>query len=498
MINKKLLELEDICKFFPGVKALDEVKLNVNYGEVHALCGENGAGKSTLMKIISGAQKATSGKIIFEENEIEYNTTKEAQEIGISMIYQEFNLVPALSVAENIFLGKYPEKNGFIDWKKMNNDAKELMKMVGLNISPQTIVSKLSVAESQMVEIAKCMSNKSKLIIMDEPTAALNDEEIKCLFDIINNLRQNNISVLYVSHRMEEIFELTDRITVFRDGKYIKTLKTKDTNYDEIVTLMVGKAISDLYPKRSMELGETIFQVSGFDFEDELKDINFHVKKGEILGISGLLGSGTTTLCKALFGYYGSHRKGEIIFSGNSCVIKNPKEALDLGMSLVPDDRKFEGLVLSSNVRENINFSYLDQLKKNGFLDLKEEIRVSNEMIKKLNIKTSSAEQIAGTLSGGNQQKIVISKMLLTNPKLLILMEPTRGIDVGARSEIYELMNELTKSGISIILVTSDLAEMVGMADRVLVMKSGEIVSELNKENISQENILAYATGGKK
>lgn len=498
MIKKKLLELNKITKIFPGVKALDNVQLEVEYGEVHALCGENGAGKSTLMKIISGAQEATSGKILFEGNEVLYKTTKEAQNIGISMIYQEFNLVPNLSVAENIFLGKYPQKNKFIDWKKMNMDAKRLMEMVGLSISPQTLVTKLSVAEAQMVEIAKCMSNNSKLIIMDEPTAALNDEEIKCLFKIINNLREKKISILYISHRMEEIFELTDRITVFRDGKYIKTLETESTNYDEIVTLMVGKSIEDLYPYRNFKGDKLLFEVKNFSFKDELKGITFNVKKGEILGISGLLGSGNNTLCKALFGYYGIQKFGDIILEEKKLEIENPRQALDKGISLVPDDRKFEGLVLSRNIRENITFSYLDELKKNNFLNLKAEIKISKEMINKLNIKSSSSEQITGTLSGGNQQKIVISKMLLTKPKLLILMEPTRGIDVGARTEIYNLMNNLTQDGISIILVTSDLAEMVGMADRVLVMKSGEIVSELNKENITQENILAYATGGKK
>lgn len=500
MKEKTILKLENITKKFPGVTALDNVRLDIREGEIHALCGENGAGKSTLMKIIAGAQSYTSGNMYFENKEVDFKSTKDAQEIGISMIYQEFNLVPELSIAENIFIGNLPMKSKFcIDWKGLNKKAKEIMNMVGLHKNPTQLVKELSVAEAQMIEIAKCLSNNSKVIIMDEPTAALSDEEIECLFKIIEGLKRNKISIIYISHRMEEIFNITDRITVFRDGRYIKTLDTEKTNHEELVTLMVGKSINDLYPKRDHSNGEVVLQVNKLYYKKELKNIDFKLGKGEILGIAGLMGSGNIALSKVLFGAYESQYSGEVLLSGKRITLKDPLVAIKNGIALVPDDRKFEGLVLGRSVKENTSLPSIDNLISNGRIDLKQDKVVAEEMVKKLNTKVSSVEQLAGNLSGGNQQKVVLAKMLLTNPKVLILAEPTRGIDVGAKAEIYALMDKLTKDGISIILITSDLPELVGMSDRVLVMKSGEIIKELkNKEDITQENILSYAAGGKK
>ncbi|GKX28251.1 ribose import ATP-binding protein RbsA [Vallitalea longa] len=497
MADKKLiLELENITKIFPGVKALDNVKLEIYEGEVHALCGENGAGKSTLMKIISGAQEYTSGNMRYQGENVKFSSTKEAQELGISMIYQEFNLIPHLTVAENIFLGRYPvSRKGIIDWKKMNQDAKELIAKVGLNISPKKLVKNLSVAEAQMIEISKCLSINSKVIIMDEPTAALTDEEIECLFDIIENLKKENIAIIYISHRMNEIFRITNRVTVFRDGKFINSMLTKDTNHDEIVRLMVGSDLTNLYPKRDyVRSKEVVFEAKNIRYKNSIKDVSFKLYEGEILGIAGLLGSGNILLSKLLAGYYGDY-DGEVFIKGKRVKIKNPAQALSKGIFVVSDDRKNEGLVLVRNVKENISLASLKSIMSNGLLSDKKDLEMSKKEISKLNIKVSSPHQIVGNLSGGNQQKVVFGKMLETNPEIIFLNEPTRGIDIGAKAEIYNIMHELTKQGISIVLITSDLPELIGMSDRGLVMREGEVVASISKEKLTQENVLSYAAG---
>jgi ribose transport system ATP-binding protein len=496
--NDMILKLEDVVKVFPGVRALDGVHLEIRKGEIHALCGENGAGKSTLMKIISGAYNTTLGKMYLEGKEVKFSSTREAQNAGISMIYQEFNLIPYLSVAENLFLDRQPKnKFGFIDWKKLSKDAEILLKKVGLKLDPKTLIHDISVAECQMVEIAKSLSLNSKIIIMDEPTATLSDEEIKCLFGIIRNLKKDGISIIYISHRMEEIFNLSDTITVFRDGKYIKTLNTNETNYDEIVKLMVGKSISTLYPLRDYVRDNITLEVRDANLQTHFTDVSFKLHKGEILGMTGLMGAGVIHLSKALFGCY-DHFRGEVIIDDKTVNVRTPLQAMHNGISLVPDDRKNEGLVLIRSVRENITACSHDKIMKNGFINYNIEKEIVNNKIKQLNIKVSSIEQMVGNLSGGNQQKIVIAKMLETLPKILILDEPTRGVDVGAKAEIYQMMNELTQKGISIILVSTDLPELIGMSDRVIVMREGKIVKELMKEEVDQETILAYAAGGVK
>lgn len=496
--NDMILKLENVVKVFPGVKALDGVKLEVTKGEIHALCGENGAGKSTLMKIISGAYDITSGEMYLEEKEVKFSSTREAQNAGISMIYQEFNLIPYLSVAENLFLDRQPKnKFGLIDWKTLTKNAEKLLKKVGLKVDPKTIVHDISVAECQMLEIAKSLSLNSKIIIMDEPTATLSDEEIKCLFGIIRNLKEEGISILYISHRMEEIFNLSDRITILRDGKYIKTLSTNETNYDEIVKLMVGKSISTLYPTRNYPINEIALEVRDANLKSHFSEVSFKLHKGEILGMTGLMGAGVIHLSKSLFGCYDNFH-GEVIMDDKRVNVKTPLQAMHSGISLVPDDRKNEGLVLIRTVRENITACSLGKIMKNGLINYTLERKIVNSKIKQLNIKVSSMEQSVGNLSGGNQQKIVFAKVLETVPKILILDEPTRGVDVGAKAEIYQIMNELTEKGISIILVSTDLPELIGMSDRVMVMREGKIVKELSKEEVDQETILAYAAGGVK
>lgn len=490
-----ILKLDSIVKVFPGVKALDGVHLEVKAGEVHALCGENGAGKSTLMKIISGAQSFTSGKMFVEGEETIFHSTKDAERMGIAMIYQEFNMVRDLSVAENMFLGRLPKtKLGGVDWKKLYQDAQEVLDKLGLKFHSKTKVRNLSVAESQMTEIAKCLTIGAKVIIMDEPTAALTDEEIKVLFGIIDELKKKNIAILYISHRMDEIFQISDRLTVFRDGKYVDTKAIEDTDYDDVVSMMVGRNVSNLYPNRQYEQGDVIFELQNIN-SSGIHDVNLKLHKGEILGIAGLLGSGNIELSKVIYGAL-PMKRGNILINGEKKDCSTPIKALAAGIGFISDDRKQEGLVLIRNVKENISLSALKKLTKGIQLDKKLEKQRVNAQVKKLNIKISSILQNVGNLSGGNQQKVVFAKMLEANPTICIFDEPTRGVDVGAKSEIYTIMNELTKDGKSIILISSDLPELIGMSDRVLIMREGRVVMEISKEEVNQELILAHASGG--
>ncbi|MFA9464798.1 MAG: sugar ABC transporter ATP-binding protein [Velocimicrobium sp.] len=495
MQKNLVLKLDSIVKTFPGVKALDGVHLDVYPGEVHALCGENGAGKSTLMKIIAGAQPYTSGKMYVDGTKVIFRSTKEAERMGIAMIYQEFNMVPDLSVAENMYLGRLPKKAyGGIDWKRLYADAQSVLDRLHLKIEVGSKVGHLSVAESQMIEIAKCLTIGAKIIIMDEPTAALTDEEIALLFQIIEDLKKQNIAVLYISHRMDEIFRISDRLTVFRDGRFIATKEIGDTNYDEVVSMMVGRSVENLYPTRNYVEKEVVLQVKDMNGKG-VRQVNLSLHKGEILGISGLLGSGTIELSKLMYGAI-PKQSGSIIVNGQEKECSTPKKALEAGIGFVSDDRKQEGLVLIRSIRENIAMSSLKKYAKGFWLDKKLETKRVNEQVNRLNIKISSSLQLAGKLSGGNQQKVVFAKMLEANPDILILDEPTRGVDVGAKAEIYSIMDELTKEGKSIILISTDLSEIIGMSDRIVIMREGYVVFEVSKEEMSQETILAYASGG--
>ena len=495
MGDRVILRLEDIVKTFPGVKALDGVKLDVKEGEVHALCGENGAGKSTLMKIIAGAQGYTSGHMYINDQEVVFHSTKEAEKMGIAMIYQEFNMVPELSVAENMYLGRLPKTQlGVVDWKKLYQDADEVLKKLGLKFDCRNKVKNLSVAESQMTEIAKCLTIGAKVIIMDEPTAALTDEEIQILFRIIAELKAKGISILYISHRMDEIFRISDRLTVFRDGKYIATKAIGETDYDDVVSMMVGRSVTNLYPIRNYEKQDVAMELRNVTGKG-VHGVSLKLHKGEILGVAGLLGSGTIELSKIVYGAL-PMTDGEIIINGEKKDCSSPRKALKAGIGFVSDDRKQEGLVLIRNIRENISMSSLDKISNGLYLNKAKETENINAEVKRLNIKISSPAQLAGKLSGGNQQKVVFAKVLEADPSILILDEPTRGVDVGAKAEIYQIMDELTKQGKSIILISTDLPEVIGMSDRVVIMREGYTVLEIDKSEMNQEKILAYASGG--
>ncbi|GIM45139.1 ribose import ATP-binding protein RbsA [Collibacillus ludicampi] len=492
-----LLELRGIKKSFYGVKALDGMNLQVGKGEVLAVLGENGAGKSTMMKIIAGVYQPDEGEILIEGKSVTIKNTVDAQNLGISIIHQEFNLIPHLSVAENIFLGREPMKRGrlFIDWSRMIDDTKKLLQQVGLSVNPKRLVSSLNVAEQQMVEIAKSLSFKSKVIIMDEPTAALNDEETNNLFNIIKDLKKRGVGVIYISHRMEEIFEISDSIMVLRDGRYIDRLKTKETNRERIVSLMVGRKLTDYYPSLVEPKTKVKIEVNNIFVGDKVKGVSFQAYEGEILGIAGLMGSGRSELAKALFGALPIIR-GTMILDGKKITLKNTKDAIRHGIALVSDDRKNEGLVLSMSIEENISLANMDLIMSSLFINQKKQKELVERNVRFLKIKTSNPSLEVKYLSGGNQQKVVIGKWLETDPKIFILNEPTRGIDVGAKAEIYQLMKKLAEQGVTIILISSELPELLGMSHRILVMHEGRITGEFSREEATQEKIMICATGG--
>lgn len=495
MGGRLILKLESIVKTFPGVKALDGVHLEVYEGEVHALCGENGAGKSTLMKIIAGAQPYTSGAMYLNEKKVVFHSARDAEKSGIAMIYQEFNMVPELSVAENMYLGRLPV-NGFrkVDWDKLYNNAQDNLNHLGLKFSSKTRVKDLSVAEAQMTEIAKCLTIGARIIIMDEPTAALAEEEIKVLFQIIEELKKKGIAIIYISHRMDEIFRISDRLTVFRDGRYVASKEIGETDYDDVVSMMVGRSVSNLYPARDFKSQEIVMEANNIKHK-KLHNVSLQLHRGEILGITGLLGAGTTELSKILYGAI-PMESGELWIHGERKDCSAPVKALKAGIGFVSDDRKQEGLVLIRSIRENISMSSLKKLTKGIHLNTRLETERVNHQVKSLNIRISSTAQLAGKLSGGNQQKIVFAKVLEADSDILILNEPTRGVDVGAKAEIYSIMDQLTKNGKSILMVSTDLPELIGISDRVIVMREGRIVLEISGKDMNQEMILAHASGG--
>ncbi|MEY8352003.1 sugar ABC transporter ATP-binding protein [Lachnospiraceae bacterium 54-53] len=495
MEGRFVLKLESIVKTFPGVRALDGVHLEIMEGEVHALCGENGAGKSTLMKIIAGAQPYTSGAMYLDGKEVVFHSAKDAEKHGIAMIYQEFNMVPDLTVAENMYLGRLPvDRLGKVDWNWLFREAQENLDRLGLYFHAKTKVRNLSVAEAQMTEIAKCLTIGARIIIMDEPTAALADEEIRILFRTIGELKKKGIAIIYISHRMDEIFQISDRLTVFRDGKFVASRKISETDYEDVVSMMVGRNVSNLYPVRNYEPGEVVFEAKGVKGRG-VHDVSLKLHKGEILGITGLLGAGAIELSKLIYGAI-PMESGEIYVNGVKKDCSSPQKALEAGLGFVSDDRKQEGLVLLRSVKENISMSSLKKLTKGFRLDKKLETERVREQVLALNIKISSAQQPAGKLSGGNQQKIVFAKVLEADSDILILAEPTRGVDVGAKAEIYAIMNRLTESGKSILVISTDLPELIGVSDRILVMREGQMVLEISKQEVNQEKILAHASGG--
>ena len=490
-----ILEMKNIRKTFPGVVALDGVHLELRKGEVHILLGENGAGKSTLMKILSGAYQKTTGELLFEGRALEIKSPKHAQELGISTIYQELNLVPNLSAAENIYLGREPcLVAGVINRPKIYADAQRLLDGLGVQIKATARVLELSIAQQQMVEVAKALSLDARILIMDEPTSALTEQEISQLFNTIRRLKNRGVSIIYISHRLEELFEIGDRVTVLRDGKYVDTRNIKYVKNAELIRMMVDRDLKEQYPKKVTNPGDEALRVENLYVNHKLKNISFSVRKGEILGVSGLLGSGRTELARAIFGL-DQPSEGDISVKGRLCRVKSPRDAIRLGIGFLTEDRKSEGLVLLLSVKDNIMLPSVERLSRFGVVNGKEESRSARRFADELRIKTPNLQQKVMFLSGGNQQKVVLSKWLCCQADIFIFDEPTRGIDVGSKVEIYQLMNELTDKGVAIILISSELPEVLGMSDRILVMHQGRIAGEFLAKDASQEKILKCALG---
>ncbi|BCS80382.1 sugar ABC transporter ATP-binding protein [Anaerocellum diazotrophicum] len=491
--DNELLRLHGITKIFPGTVALSDVSFAVNKAEIHAIVGENGAGKSTLMNIISGSLIPDKGEIYLEGRKVNIKSPRDAQNLGISIVHQELALCPHLTVAENIYIGRLPKNSAkIVDFKKLNQMSQEVLSLFDeVNIKPNDKVANLNVAQQQIVEIAKAITFNCKLLILDEPTSALSEADAAVLFKIIKDLKAKGISILYISHRLREIFELADRITVLRDGRYITTLNAAETNPDQVVSLMVGREIKEMYPPKAEKIGKEIFKVENIN-SDKVYNVSFSLREGEILGFAGLVGSGRTELAQTICGIL-PRNSGEIYLDGKRIEINSFEDAIKQKIGYVTEDRKQYGLFLKLPVAYNVSAIHLKHDYKRLLIDKNHELSLADEYVKKLNVKTSSYLQLVMSLSGGNQQKVMIAKWLAIHPRILILDEPTRGIDVGAKAEIHNLLRELAKSGIGIILISSELPEIIGMCDRVLVMREGRITGELAGEKITEENIMQLA-----
>jgi D-xylose transport system ATP-binding protein len=501
-----ILEFYNVTKDFPGVRALSNVSFKVKKGEIHGVCGENGAGKSTLMKIISGVYPYHSytGQVIFDGEELQFTgeSIRQAIEKGIAIVYQELALIPQMTAGENIYLGREPSVISIINWHELYANTRELLQRYNLDISPSAQISKLGVGKQQMVEIAKALSEEAKLLILDEPTSALTEEEVSGLMGILKTLKEKGVTCIYISHKLDEFFRITDSITVLRDGAVIDTVKTQEANKENIISMMVGRVMKERFPKSRRNPAENALEIKNFaaydpDYPDKkvLKDISFSVRKGEILGIAGLMGSGRTELVTTIFGEYGVKRSGQILLDEEEVKINTACDAIRYGISLVPENRKEQGLILIQSILENLSLPNLNRFSNFLYIDKTKEVYECQKYAKSLSIKTHSLQAVANSLSGGNQQKLVIAKWLMTTPSVLILDEPTRGIDVGAKYEIYKLMNKLAEEGVAIIMVSSELPEILGMSDRILVMHEGECTGILRREEATQEKIMALATG---
>ncbi|NUM43800.1 MAG: ATP-binding cassette domain-containing protein [Anaerolineales bacterium] len=504
--NDLILEFKNVTKQFPGVIALNEVSFGIRRGEIHGICGENGAGKSTLMKILSGVYPhgTYDGQVIFDGEELLLGASsiREAGEKGIAIVYQELTLVPTMSVGENVFLGREPVEGQTINWNKLYADTKKILSNYELDIAPHEIVKNLGVGKMQMVEIAKALSENAKVLILDEPTSALSEAEVEKLMAILKTLKAHHITCIYITHKLEEFFRITDRITVMRDGKAVITEATENLSVEKLVRHMVGREMKERFPKGNRKPADIVFEVKDLQALDPhdpsrkvLNGVNFDVRRGEILGIAGLMGSGRTELVMTLFGEYGKIVNGTIRLEGKTITPRSAREAIDSGLSLVPEDRKGMGLVLIQSILKNISLPNLNQFAGFFRIDADAELKASLQQAKSLTIKTPSLEALVETLSGGNQQKVVISKWLLSNPVVLIMDDPTRGIDVGAKYEIYKLMNDLAEKGVAIIMISSELEEVLGMSDRVMVMCRGHSAGVLPVQEANEERIMSLATG---
>lgn len=490
-MSKTILQMKGISKRYGGITALDNVEFDLLEGEILCLLGENGAGKSTLMKILSGVVPPSAGEIFLNGQKIDLKNPEIAHHYGISTVYQELIQFPDMTIMENIFVGRYPKKNGLVDFSELKKRTLELMDELNIHFEPDEYIKNLSVAQRQLVEIMKAVSFHSKIIIFDEPTSSLTTEETAILFRIIDDLKKKNISMIYISHRLEDIFAIGDRITVLRDGRNSGGGMVKELNTDQVIALMVGRNVENQFPKKKVPIGEEILRVEHIQNE-KVKDASFSLRKGEVLGFGGLVGAGRTELIRAVMGL--DKCTGKIYKNGKEIVNKSPSDAIANKFALVPEDRKDQGLVLIRTLLHNIEMSSLRTLSKFGFMDGKKEDECASDYMKQLHVKAASYNQNAGDLSGGNQQKVVIAKCLATKPDILILDEPTRGIDVGSKAEIYEIMNDLVEQGVSIIMISSELPELLNMSDRIIVMREGVITGEMSADEASEEVVMKFAT----
>jgi len=493
-MSEYLIELKNISKRFPGVMALDDVQFNLRAGEVHVLLGENGAGKSTLIKILSGLYQASEGQIFVDGQLKNFTGPKDAEAARIATIYQELNLCENLNIAENIFLGRLPRTGGIVDRKKLHQLAQDELKKLNLDYDTRTIVNKMGVAQKQMVEIVKAVSLDARILIMDEPTAVLTEREIEELFKTIHFLKKKGVGIIYISHRLQELSEIADRITVLRDGCYIETCNMGDKTLDDLVKLMVGREITSKYPARQSSIGDVVLSVENVSTESKLRDVSFELRAGEIVGIAGLVGSGRTELARAIFGA-DKRSSGQISINGKKVNVKSPGVAIQNGMGYLTEERKSDGLILITSVTENVVLASHKKFNTGLLSNLKKQVEVAEDYVKKISIKTPSVKQRVVNLSGGNQQKVVLAKWICADANIVIFDEPTRGIDVGAKTEVYSLMNQMVADGACILMISSELPEIMGMSDRVLVMNEGRIFGEVQKCDFDQERILALALG---
>jgi len=503
-MNSSLLEMRDITKSFPGVKALDGVTFDLNQSEIHALVGENGAGKSTLIKILAGVYPYPEyqGQIIFDGAERRFAGVRDSERAGIAVIFQELSLVKELSVAENIFLGREPQRLGIIDWNALYSRAQKLLDDLHLNIDPRAAVQNLGIGQQQLTEIAKALSQDARILVLDEPTAALTQAEVETLFGILTKLRERGVAMIYISHKLDEVFRISRRITVLRDGRSIDTEQTSDLDEAQVIAKMVGREVDQIFPEAKHTLGEPVFEARNITVEDPtvpgkllVDDVQFSVRKGEVLGIAGLMGSGRSELLMAIFGAHPARKSAQILVDGKPVHIANPYDAIKQGIGFVTEDRKRYGLILDQTILRNMTLAGLRRLSGRFFTDDDAEAAAGQRIAHDLRIKAPSVYTVAGTLSGGNQQKVVLAKWLLTNPRVLFLDEPTRGIDVGAKQEIYNEINRLAATGLAIVLVSSELPEVLGLSDRVMVLHEGRVTGEFKREDATPEAVMSCATG---
>ena len=497
MESQYRLEMRGITKHFGGVKALTDVSLKVAPGEVHALIGENGAGKSTLMKILSGAYPRDKGEILIDGQEVKITNPKDSKDLGIAIIYQEFMLAPDLTVAENIFIDKLSAGKATINWKKLRADAKEQLERLGFgDINPNAKCGGLSVAYQQVVEICKCLTRNARVLVFDEPTAVLTFAEIRKLFEVINKLKNDGVSIIYISHRLEEIFELSQHITVLKDGTYVDTVATADFDKQRLVNIMVGREMTEMYPARHAKIGDVVLKVENLYSGRMVQGVSFEVRAGEVLGFNGLVGAGRTETMRAIFGA-DKKSSGKVYYFGKEVNWKNPGQAIKERFGLLPEDRKKQGLLLNQSIRVNTTLACLNRVSKYGVINHKAEKKYVREVLKNIQTKYGDTEDNASSLSGGNQQKIALAKWIAADCKCIIFDEPTRGVDVGAKTEIYKVMNTLAENGVAVIMISSEMPEIIGMCDRVMVMRGGKIAGEVSKNELSENSLIKFAMGVK-